>query len=72
MNIINKIILFMTAMITGFAVAFKLGSNHENNKENQEVANEIQDANNIKKGVSRLSDTDLDAELQKWKKVAGK
>lgn len=55
MNLINKIILFIGATLAGFAVAFKLGSNHEENKNNEETLKYARKSKNIREENNLLT-----------------
>lgn len=60
------------AAILFFWHVFWEGKNSIKNKENEEAANSVKKFNRIKKDVNRLSDNELDSELQKWKGVEDK
>jgi len=66
---LQKLLLIFSAIITIFTFGYRKGKNDKTNEDNKTSADSVREYNAVKKRVNRLSDTDLDIELQKWRKV---
>lgn len=67
-NWIKSSIGYVIALIAVIWYSFKRGKDSVKENENEEVAKSVRRHNKIKQDVSLMSDDDLDAELQKWKR----
>ncbi|NBV06675.1 MAG: hypothetical protein EBS06_05505 [Proteobacteria bacterium] len=71
-SIISKLTAIFAAALAIFYYAKQQGEKEQKNNDNQKIANEVNKLGSIKKDTMRLSDAELDVELQKWKRVKNK
>lgn len=72
MRYIKATIAFIFFVIASVFLGYRQGRQSIENETNKEVAESVKRRNKIYKDVARLSDSELDAELQKWQKAGGK
>lgn len=60
----------ISSIVTAFLLigTFLSGKRAAKNQQNEQTTNEVQNLNSVKANSSRLSDNDLNNEVQKWER----
>lgn len=67
-SLFKNIFWILTTGISVFLSVILLGKKNRQLEESNQVINSIQKQNEIKQNVNKHTDSELDRELQKWKK----